>query len=213
MAQEQRSEDHGNTGAAPERARPGRKRDHSKDAAILGATLAVLADAGYDRLTIDKVAAQADAARATVYRRWPTKADLVLDAVHQLGQGDVDFDQLPDTGNLREDMVAMILPQTDEEQRFRTRVMAGLLSLSYAEEPRLTQAATDAGLGRWTRAIETLIQRALDRGEFPPADTKALAQVVPMLCLARAAQQQTITREFSLTMIDSVIIPALRGGR
>ena len=194
-------------------ARPGRKRDHSRDTSILEATLLVLADAGYDGLTIDRVAAQAGAARATVYRRWPTKADLVLAAVEQLSHGDVDLDQLPDTGSLRGDMAAMILPQTEEEQQFRTKVMAGLLSLSFTEEPRLAEAATGAGVGPWIEASEILMRRAVDRGEFPPADISVLAQVVPMLCIARAVQREPITREFSLTMIDEVIIPAMRGRR
>lgn len=171
----------------------------------------VLAESGYDGLTIDKVVARTGAARATVYRRWATKADLVLAAVEQLSR--VDVDRLPDTGSLREDMVAMILSQTDAEQQFRTRVLAGVASLSFTEEPRLAEAATGAGVGPWIGAIEVLIQRAVDRGEFPPADVAALAQVIPMMCIARAVAQEPITREFSLTLIDGVIIPALRGGR
>jgi AcrR family transcriptional regulator len=199
---------------AGEPARAGRKRDHSRDSVILEAALLVLADAGYDGLTIDKVAIQAGAARATVYRRWPTKADLVLAAVEQLSHGDVGLDQLPDSGSLRGDMVAMILPQTEEEEQFRTKVMAGLLSLSFTDEPRLAEVATvGAGVGSWIEAIEVLMRRAVDRGEFPPTDVSVLARVVPMLCIARAVQHEPITREFSLTMIDTVIIPAMRGGR
>lgn len=194
-------------------ARAGRKRDHSRDSAILEATLAVLAESGYDGLTVDKVAARTGAARATVYRRWPTKADLVLAAVERLSRVDVDLDHLPDTGGLREDLVSMILTQTDEEQQFRMRVMAGVASLSFTEEPRLADAATGAGVGPWIGAIEALMTRAVHRGEFPPADVSALAQVIPMMCLSRAVAQQPITREFSLTMIDGVVIPAMRGGR
>lgn len=193
-------------------ARPGRKRDHSRDPEILDATLAVLAETGYERLTIDKVAARAGAARATVYRRWPTKADLVLDAVARLGDVDADVEHLPDTGTLRGDMVAMILPLTDDQAQFRTRVMAGVLSLSFTEEPRLEAAAT-AGVGPWIEAITILMDRAVARGEFPAADVAVLAQVVPLLCVSRAAQGLPITSDFGLTMIDSVIIPAMRGGR
>ncbi len=199
---------------AAEPTRAGRKRDHSRDGAILEATLLVLADAGYDGLTIDKVATRAGAARATVYRRWPTKADLVLAAVEQLGQSDVDLDALPDTGSLRDDMAAMILTETEEEQQFRTKIMTGLLSLSFTDEPRLADAATGAGVGPWTKAIAVLMRRAIDRGEFSDvADISVLAQVIPMLCIARAVQHQPITRQFSLTMIDQVIVPALRGHR
>ncbi|HWG02510.1 MAG TPA: hypothetical protein VG164_11785 [Trebonia sp.] len=57
------------------------------------------------------------------------------------------------------------------------------------------------------------MQRAVDRGEFPPADVETLAQVIPMMCVSRAVQQEPITREFSLALLDGVIIPALRGGR
>lgn len=191
----------------------GRQRDHSRDAPILDAALAVLAESGFDGLTIDKVAARAGSARATVYRRWSTKADLVLAAVERLGGDDVDLEALPDTGSLREDMVAMILPQTEEETHFRTRVLAGVAALSYTEDPRLARIATGAGLGPWIGAIEILMTRAVDRGEFPPADVATLASVVPMMCLSRAIAQEPIDRAFSLTMIDSVILPAMRGGR
>jgi AcrR family transcriptional regulator len=179
---------------------------------MLEATLMILAESGYDGLTIDKVAARVGAARATVYRRWSTKADLVLDAVAHLSQGDVELDALPNTGSLRGDMVAMILPQSEQDERLRMRVMAGVASLSFTEDPRLGEAAIDAGLTPWTAAIEAVMRRALDRGEFPPGDITALAAVIPMACLARAVTKQPITREFSLTMIDKVIIPALRGG-
>jgi AcrR family transcriptional regulator len=193
------------------RARAGRKLDHSRDAVILDAALAVLAESGYDGMTIDMVAARAGAARATVYRRWATKADLVLEAVARMSRTDADLDQLPDTGSLRGDMVAMILPQTIEEQQLRIQVLTALLALSKTDH-RLAEAAAGAGIGPWVEANRVLIQRAVDRGEFPPADVEMLALVIPMMCICRAVQQEPITREFSLALIDGVIIPALRGG-
>ena len=157
------------------------------------------------------VAARAEAARATVYRRWATKADLVLEAVARMSRTDVDLDQLPDTGCLRGDMVAMILPQTIEEQQLRIQVVTALLALSKTDH-RLAEAATGAGIGPWVGANRVLMQRAVDRGEFRPADVEMLAHVIPMMCICRAVQQEPITREFSLALIDGVIIPALRGG-
>ena len=59
----------------------GRPRDETRDAAIFEATLSVLGEVGYDRLTIDAVAARAKASKATVYRRWPTRDALVIDAL------------------------------------------------------------------------------------------------------------------------------------
>ncbi|HEY2238591.1 MAG TPA: TetR/AcrR family transcriptional regulator [Streptosporangiaceae bacterium] len=189
----------------------GRKRDQTRDEVILDATLAVLAEQGYEGMTIDMVAAQAGMARATVYRRWATKAGLVLSAVSRMSQDDVRLDRLPDTGSLRGDMTAMIIPFDGEQQQIRIQAMAGLLALARTDQ-RFAAVATASGIGPWIEANRILMQRAVDRGEFPPADVGTLAEVIPMLCVARAVQRLPITREFSLALIDGVIIPALRGG-
>src|SRR3954451_7303832 len=87
----------------------GRPRDETRDAVILTATLQVLAEVGYDRLTIDAVATKAKASKATVYRRWTGKATLVVDAIQTLkpkpaGDGEVPC-YWPDTGSLRGDLI------------------------------------------------------------------------------------------------------------
>ncbi len=194
------------------RSRAGRKRDHSRDAVILDAALAVLSERGYDGMTIDMVAARAGSARATVYRRWETKAHLVLEAVSRMSRDDVGLDQLPDTGSLRGDMIAMILPLGDEEQQVRIQAVAALLSLSRTDA-RLAEAANGAGIGPWIEVNRILMQRAVDRGEFPPpGDINTLAELIPLMCFSRAVQRQPITRDFSVALIDGVVIPALRGG-
>ena len=192
-------------------ARVGRKRDHTRDAPILDATLAVLAEAGYEGMTIDMVAARAGAARATVYRRWAKKADLVLAAAARLSETDVGLDHLPDTGSFRADAIALFVPDTPNDQQIRLQALTGLLMLSKTDK-RLAEASTRAGIGPWIEANRVLMQRAVDRGEFPPADIETLARVIPMMCISRALQQEPITREFSLALLDGVIIPALRGG-
>jgi AcrR family transcriptional regulator len=192
------------------RAKAGRKRDAARDSVILDAALTVLAEQGYEGMTIDMVAAEAGMARATVYRRWATKADLVLEAVSRMSHSDVGLAQLPDTGSLRADMTAMILPLNDMQQQVRIQAMAGLLSLAKADQ-RLAEAATGAGIGPWVEATRILMQRAVDRGEYAPADIDTLAEIIPMMCVSRAVQRLPITREFSLALIDGVIIPALRG--
>ncbi len=190
----------------------GRKRDHTRDAAILDATLAVLAEAGYEGMTIDMVAARAGAARATVYRRWAAKADLVLAAVKRLSEADSGPGRLPDTGSFREDVIALFVPDTPADQQVRLQALTALLMVARTDK-RLADAATRAGIGPWIEANQVLMLRAMDRGEFPPVDVETLAQVIPMMCISRAVQQEPITREFSLALLDSVIIPALRGGR
>jgi hypothetical protein len=104
----------------------------------------------------------------------------------------------------------MIVPFDGEQQQVRIHAVAGLLSLAKIDE-RLAETATRSGIGPWIEANRILMQRAVDRGEFPSADIDTLAEVIPMLCVSRAVQRLPITREFSLALIDGVIIPALRG--
>lgn len=192
------------------RARAGRKLDHSRDGIILDAALSVLAAYGYEGMTIDMVAAEAGMARATVYRRWATKSDLVLDAVSRLSHGDVDVDDLPDTGSFRGDMLALTQSHDPAEQQLRLQVMVALLSLVKADE-RLARAAVDSGIGPWIAAHRALMQRAISRQEFPPADVDTLSQVIPMLYVSLAVQRLPITGELGAQLLDAVIIPALRG--
>ena len=201
-------------GAVPEPTkarRAGRKRDHTRDAVILEAVLDVLAEAGYDGTTVDLVAARAGAARATVYRRWPTKVELVADALRRLAPDEVDLAQLPDTGTLRGDLLASTRVQRADEADRRSRVVAGLQAAAN-REPRLAAVLTGSGTEPWIEANRILIRRAVDRGEYGPVDVEALAQVIPLMCTCRVAVQRLpVTREYSIALIDGVLLPALRG--
>src|SRR3954468_4364669 len=103
----------------------GRRRDHTRDAEILDAAIDVLAETGYDGMTVDMVAARAKAGKATLYRRWPSKPDLVLDAVACLKRDDLNLAALPDTGSLRGDLVAMIRPPSIRDGERKLKIMAG----------------------------------------------------------------------------------------
>src|SRR3954470_20086273 len=122
--------------AVTEPAKLGRKRDHTRDPEILEAALDVLAECGYDGLTIDMVAARAKAGKATLYRRWPSKAALVIDAAVCMKQGMSRLEDLPDTGTLRGDLVALIRPHSMEDSERRMRVMGGVVSM-LSRDPQL----------------------------------------------------------------------------
>src|ERR671937_591346 len=81
-------------------------RGAARETAILQATLELLAESGYDQLTIDAVAARARCSKATIYRRWPDKAALVVTAVRRhAGQPAA---AAPETGSLRSDLLAAL---------------------------------------------------------------------------------------------------------
>src|SRR6516165_10714567 len=91
----------------PAARRPARRLDASRDPAIFRAALDGLTDVGYDRLTMDEIASRAHASKATLYRRWPSKAALIIDAIIALREADGPV-QLPDTGSLKGDIDAII---------------------------------------------------------------------------------------------------------
>lgn len=188
----------------------GRRRDPGRDAAILDAAIDVLAESGYDGMTMDMVAARAKAGKATVYRRWSSKAELIIEAVTHLKRSQVDVDRLPDTGTLRGDLLALFKPQSVEEADLKMRVMAGLAS-ALLHNPQLGEAGDAAIVQPWAYVNRLLMQRALERGEISPkADINALSQVLPSMAAYRALiQRKPFDLEFLTALIDGVLLPAL----
>jgi AcrR family transcriptional regulator len=192
-----------------EPAKLGRKRDHTRDADILGAAIDVLAETGYDGMTVDMVATRAKAGKATLYRRWPSKAELVIDAVACLKQTDLEAANIPDTGTLRGDLIAMIKTPSIQDGERKLRVMAGLASM-ISRSPELAVAAREAIVAPRIALNRTFLQRAVDRGEISPdADLDLVAMISPSMVTYRALMLGIpATREFMVALIDDVILPA-----
>jgi len=189
--------------------RLGRKRDHTRDAEILEATLDVLAETGYDGMTIDMVAARAKAGKATVYRRWASKPELVLDAVACMKSNDIDLTAIPDTGTLRGDLIALIKPPTIKDSERKMKVMAAIVSM-LSRNPELAEAARAALVEPRAAANRIVFQRAVDRGEVSPSvDIERLCLLGPALVAYRVLMLRTpVDREFLISNIDGIILPA-----
>ena len=189
----------------------GRKRDHSRDAIILEVTLEVLAEVGAAGLTMDAVAARAGAGKATIYRRWTSKTELVIDAVAHMKRNQVDLERLPDTGTLRGDLLGLFKPQSIEEGERKLKIMTGLASL-LAQDQALADAANAAVVQPWAEAHLALMRQAIERGEISSsADIGTLSQVIPSMAAYRTlVQRKSIDLDFLISMVDGVIMPALR---
>ena len=189
--------------------RLGRKRDHTRDPEILDAALEVLAETGYDGMTIDMVAARAKAGKATLYRRWASKSELVLDAVACMKSTDVDLASPPDTGTLRGDLVALVKTPTIRESERKLKVMAGIVSM-IARDPELASAAQEALVEPRAAANRIIFQRAIDRGEIPAdVDIDRLCLIGPALVAYRTLMlRKPVDREFMIGNIDRIILPA-----
>lgn len=189
----------------------GRKRDHSRDAAILDAAIDVLGEVGYSAMTMDMVALRAKAGKATLYRRWPSKEELILDAVDRMKGTAVDLKDLPDTGDLRADLIALFRPQSAEEDTRRLSAMAGLVSL-LSHRALFAEAAHSALIEPWSEAHRLLMRRAASRHEIPSsADIETICEVLPTMAAYRTiVQRKPFDRDFLVSTIDILIMPALR---
>lgn len=174
---------------------------------LLAITLRLLRQYGYDGLTVDEVAAEGRASKATVYRSWPTKAELVLAAFIEGIQQDA---EPPDSGTLREDLVAlgdMICGHTREHAATMRAVLAELSRI-----PALHTALKRFLAGRRTM-LEHIMKRAADRGEIDSAAIDPdLWDVLPGYLIYRAViQNRPPTRKTVRSLVDEVIMPALQG--
>jgi AcrR family transcriptional regulator len=140
---------------------PGRPRDPAIDDAILDATLAVLADDGYAGLTMDRVAASAGVSKATIYRRWPTRRDVLLAAVDHLSSAV----PAPDTGTLRGDLATIAHGLADVFAAPSTGPLVAALVGQAARDADLADALRTGFLAARRAAALDALRAAKARGE------------------------------------------------
>ncbi len=149
-------------GAAPRRGRP---RDERAAEAILAAVVQVLEEQGFSGLTVDAVAGRAGVSKATIYRRWSTKEELVLTAI----SGRSHMAELPDTGTLRDDLRVLYGTIADDIQQEAAGRLLPALAAEAAVNPamrtRLRRFVADR-----RGPTKFVLRRAIERGQLP-ADT------------------------------------------
>jgi len=190
-------------GSTEHTSRPRVEGDREQE--ILGAALDVLAEVGYDRLTMDAVAAQAKASKATLYRRWNGKASLVIDALMSQKEAPA----LPDTGNLRDDLVSAFCGlggMTD----LRQMALLGSVITAIGRDEEFAEAFRRQFIGPKAAINATIYERARARGEIrDDIDLDILIPALPGIILHRLFLLGELpTEELITAVIDQVIIPA-----
>ncbi len=178
----------------------------TREMELLTATLRLLQEHGYDRLTVDAVAAAARASKATVYRRWPSKAELVLAAVTE---GVRQVAVAPDTGTLRGDLLSLgtlICRQAGQHASTLAAVLSEL-----PRNPALSDALRQEFLDQRRTLIKHVLQEAVDRGEIDAAAiSDELWDVLPGYLVFRCLIPGRPPTEATVrALIDDVIIPSL----
>ena len=169
--------------------------------------MALIAEVGYDRMTVDAIAARSGVSKPTLYRRWPGgKPELVADAIRERH---AEAGPVPDTGSLRGDLLALVAVQTGR-----------LLEDVHLASGLLMQLRTSSGLaavmrehviaeerGRW----DTVLQRARQRGELPAEPvTPLFADVAGSLIFSRVTiSGEPVDRAFAAELVDHVLLPIL----
>ncbi len=143
--------------------RRGRPRDRQADDAILTATRELLAEVGFERLTVTEVAARAGVGRPTVYRRYPTKEALIAASVEALRSDE----PTPDTGSLCGDIRAELLPRAPALGQPLVLQFLAMLLVSNADRSEFAETYWREAVAQRRDAFSEVFERAKLRSELP----------------------------------------------
>jgi AcrR family transcriptional regulator len=178
-----------------------------REAQLLTVTLEVLSETGYDKFTVDEVVSRAHASKTTVYRRWPSKAELVCAAFAYRIRGE---HKLPsDSGSLREDLLTLAeLIARDTHEYGRT--VAGILGAG-ERSPQLRELLVNDLLRDRKVQIHAVLHRAVDRGEISPeVISDDIWDVLPAYIMFRVLQHNRPVPAGTLrALVEEVLIPSL----
>lgn len=174
---------------------------------ILDATLSLLATAGYDRLTLDAVATAAKASKATLYRRWASKAELVVDAIER-AKGAPHLEDA-DTGSLRSDLLAMACTSGGLNDAQSLAVFASVITALHHDQ-EFSEAFHARFLLPKVAQSRAIYERARERGDISPdVDLDLLSSVLAAIILHRSfVLQLPVDDETVERIVDEIVIPA-----
>ncbi|HEY6891290.1 MAG TPA: TetR/AcrR family transcriptional regulator [Solirubrobacter sp.] len=187
----------------------GRPRDPRRAEAILQAAITLVAEIGYDRMTVEALAARAGVSKPTIYRRWPGgKKDIIVDAIRSKHAA---IDSLPDAGSLRGDLLALLgamVTHVHEDAH-----LAGGLISQLRDSEELATLMREEIVAHERRRYDGLIARAVARGELS-ADariTPLLSDVAGSLIFSRAViTAEPLDQAFLEELVDHVLLPILQ---
>ena len=188
-----------------------RRRGAHLEAELLETAWAELAEVGFGSLTMESVAARARTGIAVLYRRWANKDELVLAAIEHYRNGHM-LD-LPDTGSLREDLIAVLTGMGETNAAFFITTVAAAVSGLLAGAGLTPTQMRDRIFGEQRRArIQAIYQRAHDRGEIdlariPPA---VLALPFDLVRHDLLMELKPVAPARIVAIVDEIVLPLVR---
>ncbi len=175
---------------------------------ILEATLELLLEVGYDRLTLDAVARRARASKATLYRRWERKPGLVVDAMVRAKQAPAMADH--DTGTLRGDLISTFCGRHGLATGAATGMLASVVT-ALANDPEFAALFRERFIAPKIAVTSEIYSRAIARGEISgDTDIAIIAPAMAGILLHRSFVLGQVPDDATVErVIDHVILPAV----
>ncbi|MGW0160543.1 TetR/AcrR family transcriptional regulator [Mycobacterium sp. NPDC003323] len=195
--------------STPTPRRGGRPRDDAREVHILEVAYHLLAEVGYENLTFEEVARRAGASKATLYRRWKTKREMVTAALKAVPAQRDEPDHI-DTGSLRGDLLALCrrlitTMRSTDGQTALLLLQAGLDDPALCDEIERTVGPTGA------RLPANVVAAAVRRGELPhDVDPFAFEEVAGAVLLLRRMNGLDTDDDYLEALVDAILLPALR---
>lgn len=179
--------------------------DPARGRELLRAAQELFVELGYEQLSMDAVAARVGASKATLYRRWPSKPELVVAAVEAFAWDE----PMPNLGGLRQDLIAMAQVWFDPDQQ-RDRLFVRLLT-ALPEDDRLYEIYRSRIAMPRAKVFQAIIDRAVERGEIlDPTAAQRVGGILPALAFQRLVVQRTpVDKAFIEHVLDDIVLPLL----
>ena len=182
-------------------------RGKPREDAILTATLSVLRARGYAELTMDEVAAAAHASKATIYRRWSNKAELVGAALDALDA--TDNRAIPDTGELRSDLLAVMEAMREKASASYVAMLGELIAAS-RRDPTLAEVLQKHTEKEELSPFHEVLRRAVKRGEIARStDFELIHDVAEAVVVRQLQAALAFDGAFILRVVDGLLMPLL----
>ena len=183
----------------------GRPRSAEADRAILDATIRLLYEEGYSRMSMEAVAEAAGVGKTTVYRRYRDKADLVTAAIASMPG----MDEMPDSGDTRADLLQMLQSVARSKQRVQDMRLVGTLWAEQERNPELVKLFRERVIGPRRKMLLEILRRGQERGEVrKDVDTGLVLEMLIGAHFARQFNGRPFPRDWADQIVDT-IWPAL----
>lgn len=181
-----------------------RRRGDELEKAILRATLDELQNVGYTHLTMEAIAAKSGTSKNSLYRRWPSRAKIVVAALSMYGPKMPET--IPDTGSLREDLIVWLTEFSDYVQKIGLEVIHGVFAEYYA---KITDQTVNIGRHPRRQDIAMMLERAKKRGEIKHSQfsPRILSLPINLLQNELLISKTPLSRDSITEIVDDILLP------